>query len=68
MNGGLIDMLGRIIGPFQVVEKGQSQGKGARWIVICLTCKTQCERSGHSLRRHAGDDETMFLRCEECGA
>jgi hypothetical protein len=47
MSDGLIDMLGRIIGPFQVVDKGQSQGKGARWIVICLTCKTQCERSGH---------------------
>jgi DNA-directed RNA polymerase subunit M/transcription elongation factor TFIIS len=64
----VIDMLGREIGPWQVVDKAPTRGKGARWIVICLTCKTQSDRSGHSLRRHAGDDETMFLRCEECGA
>jgi DNA-directed RNA polymerase subunit M/transcription elongation factor TFIIS len=65
---GPVDMLGQIIGPWQVVDRGASRGKGARWIVICLTCKTQEERSGHSLRRHADDEEARYLRCGECGA
>ena len=55
-------MLGREIGPFLVVERAPSQGKGARWFVLCLTCKAQRDRSGDSLRRG------RWLRCEECGA
>jgi hypothetical protein len=58
----VIDMLGREIGPFLVVERAPSQGKGARWFVLCLTCKAQRDRSGDSLRRG------RWLRCEECGA
>jgi DNA-directed RNA polymerase subunit RPC12/RpoP len=63
----VIDMLGREIGPFLVVERAPSQGKGARWYVVCLTCKTQFDRSGYSLLRHEGSDG-VFSRCPECGA
>jgi DNA-directed RNA polymerase subunit RPC12/RpoP len=63
----VIDMLGREIGPFLVVERAPSQGKGARWFVLCLTCKTQFDRSGYSLLRHETPSEWR-LRCPECGA
>jgi hypothetical protein len=57
-----IDMTGRVYGPFLVVERAPSQGRGARWFVLCLVCKAQRDRSGDSLRRG------RWLRCEECGA
>jgi len=64
---GQTDMLGRIIGPFQVIEPAPRQRKGPRWFVVCLTCKTQFDRSGYSLLRHEGSDG-VFSRCPECGA
>lgn len=65
-----IDMAGRRIGRFDVIEQSARRDRGAWWWCLCLDCRDQIEVRGTNLRKAERDANFRIFcpRCDEVAA